>query len=188
MAKGISNNIPPPPSDDNFSHRYAGGVNQYGTKGDQKPEQFKGYMNDGMTHHTPAGKEPSPMNVMSSPNNTKFGAPPSQSKNMKGAAAENFGPPAISNPSTTSAAKFGAPGFDGEEGNVGDLGVTGKVDGPPDDLEDFPTIDDGVGINPPGKEAKEYTYAKVEKMMTEQMIMGAIARMKIKSSDPGAWK
>ncbi len=108
---------PKNPEDDGFIHQYAGGVNQYGTKGAQSPDQFQSYMNDGMTTEGSAqstDSTQSPFEVMAQQQNENFGAPPAaDSSSADGAAPENFGPPGISQTSQGAQAdsSFGAPGF-----------------------------------------------------------------------------
>lgn len=122
MVKKIA---PKTPEDDDFMHQYSGGVNQYGTKGAEAPDEFQSYMNDGMTTQGPDGTQgaqkanPSgqtPFDMMAQEQNANFGAPaPQGAASQDGAAPENFGPPGIAQTSQGGdGSSFGAPGFGGE--------------------------------------------------------------------------
>lgn len=194
MVKGIPNGVNP---EDSFSHRYAGGVNQYGTKGAESPDQFQGYMNDGMTQQNPANSVQSPMNLMSTKAQPTFGPPPSTQPSMvQGAAPENFGPPQINKTDADNTSQFGAPGFNNKGGTSQKLAgendsSTSQLGNPPRGNKGAkPKVADSKAKTEASEDSKKDTpsYQKVEKMMTEQMIQGAIARMKIKDPDPGVWK
>lgn len=199
MVKGVRPNINP---NDDFAHKYAGGTNQYGTKGTENPNEFNGYLNDGMSPGAGEGVKNTPMDLMSTPHNPDFGPP----NKVGPAAPENFGPPPVNEAFADNSASFGPPGSEG--GNTlslkaggPDLGNTSKAGG---GLESGnkgvgAAGDDGKGAGKPGDDGKggeassadkdkKYTYAKVEKMMIDAMLQKAMANMKIKSPDPSAWK
>lgn len=180
------------PNDD-FAHKYAGGTNQYGTKGAENPNDFHGYMNDGMSPGAGEGFKSSPMDLMSTPHNPNFGPP----GKMGPPAAENFGPPAVNETYADNNAKFGAPGSDmgnlrvggpGHEEGAGEGANAGGGVG--DDNKNADNSGDGGngGETKGSGSDKKYTYAKVEKMMIDNMLQRAMANMKIKSPDPTAWK
>jgi hypothetical protein len=197
MVQGIPKGVNP---DDSFSHRYAGGINQYGTKGAENQDQFQGYMNDGMTGQASQNQAPTPMSLMSSKAQPTFGPPPStQASGLQGAAPENFGPPRINATDTSNTSQFGAPGFQGKNSGPPQLGATNqdnssKLGAPPPSGDNKPNLGatkGGGGEEDSGKGKKDkkvYKQKEVVKMMTEQMVQGAIARMKIKDPDPGVWK
>lgn len=170
---------PTPPNDD-YIHQYGDDPNQYGAETPGGPGSFQSYMNDGMTQGGNEGASQSPMNMMSNPQSSTFGAPQApDAPPLGGPAPENFGAPSVGQAPSSS---FGAPNDTPNSQAIGAQGNT-KANNQNNSLQ-------SAGTNPtppPAKKKGTHTYKGVEKTEISNMVQNAITQMKVKDPDPDVW-
>lgn len=147
---------------------------------DNSTDSFQSYLNADPSTVVNSSNVPTPYQLMSSPNSPNFGAPPSDTGPLD-PAPENFGPPQIGNNSSPSS-NFGPP--TAAKNNSNPIANNPKAS-PNQKLTPQKATPPQTPVIP----AKPtQSYQKVRTMETNAMMQNAIAHMKVKDPDPGAWQ